>query len=84
MEAIYGSVSKAGKYSFRDDDRLVLASLTHYFDSGCWRVTDLRLMQHRPLSRYLEPGAESFLSTLKPETPEGAAFLKSQLREFIE
>src|SRR5438105_10891675 len=68
----------------RAADRIVLARMTIQDGTGCWTVCDLRLSPYRAPSPYLHVSADTIHARVKPETPEDAAFVRSQLREFVE
>ncbi|WP_455233233.1 hypothetical protein [Geopseudomonas aromaticivorans] len=63
----------------------VLAAMTLYEGTGCWRLVDVRLARHRTPSPYSGSLiAEDFHSSITPASPEDAAFFKSHLREYRE
>lgn len=64
---------------------LIVATLSSYFNSGCWRLTDVRLSEHKdPCDVNILDSAEDYLSTCKPENQEEAEFYKSKLKSFRE
>lgn len=67
------------------DEAPVLAAMTLHEGTGCWQLTDIRLSLHKKPSRYSGSlNADVLCAHIKPETPEAADYVKSQLREYKE
>lgn len=63
----------------------VLAAMTLWEGTCCWRLVDVRLALHRVPSPYSGGCfADDFCDSLKPETEELALLVKSMLREYTE
>ena len=54
------------KYECSQDDPILLATMTNFFDSGCWSVEDFRLSQYKTPSPYLE-GIDQCVYEIKTE-----------------
>lgn len=63
----------------------VVAAMTHYEGTGCWRVTDVRLSRARTPSPYAgDLNADVLCSSYKPESGAEAASVRQLLREYRE
>lgn len=68
-----------------EEDRAVVAAMTLYEGTGCWRLMDVRLSRHRVPSPYFGGlNADDLCASIKPESPAEAAYVKSRLREYQE
>lgn len=67
-----------------DSEKPVLAVLSNYAESGCWRLEDIRLTKDYTIDRYWASAANSFTGTYKPEDADEASYVKAKLREYQE
>lgn len=69
----------------KNDDKDVLAAMTLYEGTGCWRLVDVRLSKYRTPNPYAGGlMADDLRAYLKPDNAEDAEYIKSRLREFKE
>lgn len=54
------------KYECSQKSPILLATMTNFFDSGCWSVEDFRLSQYKTPSPYLE-GMDQCVYEIKTE-----------------
>jgi hypothetical protein len=63
----------------------VVAAMTLYEGTGCWRLVDIRLSAHRKPSAYAGSlSADNLCASYKPESAAAARLVKSLLREYQE
>ncbi len=65
-------------------EKSVLAELTEYEGTGCWRLEDIRLTKHHAISAYSLGSAESYCSSYSPKDKDESEYIKSKLREYAE
>lgn len=66
-------------------ERDVLAAMTLFEGTGCWKMTDVRLSRFRVPDPYAGSlNADVLHASLKPENEEDANYIKSRLREYQE
>lgn len=74
--------SKINKaYDCSQKEPIVLATISNFFDSGCWSVEDFRLTQHKTPSNYLE-GSYQNKKEFKNEQEKNK--ITSRLHTYIE
>lgn len=66
------------------EERLILASLTHYHHTGAWILADVRLHPFAMPSAYFSESAEGVWSSYTAEGGEQADFVRGLLRDFVE
>lgn len=66
-------------------EKMVLAAMTLFEGTGCWSLIDIRLEDNPVAHPWSGSGAgEDFYATFKPKTPDEAAYIRSQLKEYEE
>lgn len=65
-------------------DKPVLATLTHFFSSGCWTVEDVRLSQYGRPSKWFCVGADSYHAHFDAKNEKTAGIVRSLLTDFTE
>lgn len=65
------------KYEQTQEHPIVLASITNFFESGCWSFQNWRLCKHRKPSHYLEESSEDFVYENEDEKNRVLASLHS-------